>query len=505
MNLDPIKVFIKQRLGLQFAEHSEDSLRRALKTRIARSRATSAAAYLERLRIDEAELHELTSLLTINETYFYREPQHLQLLTGVLAPRMLARQGAAGKMRILSVGCSTGEEPYSIAIALREQYGQTAERLFQISAGDVDRQAVEKARAGIYSAYSFRTLPAALARRYFTTIDDQYRRIDETIHRQVSFHHVNVLAEAYPEDWFGQDVVFFRNVSIYFDAQTRQAIQRRLLALLKPGGALIVGATETLSHNFGLMALQEQDGVFFFCNAPAGQTDPSPRFEKLNSSPRVAKEKPGGISTMRPAAAWKSPLTPLCPREEPALQEAGTPINPGLTRQAVEALYQNALALAREQRFDEALQRLAPLCVGDAPLACCLTLQGHLLLERRDLAGATAAVERALALEAWSVDALILQGRIARFRGDPENAIRHFRQAVYDSPHCWPAHYHLAELYRDNGQAALASREYRIVLRQLEDNGQAVRAAGLLPLAVSIQDLRFLCETQLSRLGQAAG
>ena len=114
------------------------------------------------------------------------------------------------------------------------------------------------------------------------------------------------------------------------------------------------------------------------------------------------------------------------------------------------------------------------------------------------------AVERALALDAWSVDALILQGRIARFRGDLESAIRYFRQAVYDSPHCWPAHYQLAELYRNSGKVALASREYRIVLRQLEDNAQVVRTAGLLPLAVSIQDLRFLCETQLSRLGQTA-
>ena len=504
MNLDPIKAFIKQRLGLQFAEHSEDSLRRALEKRIAGAGVASAAAYLERLGGDEAELHELTSLLTINETYFYREPQHLQLLTGVLAPRMLACRGAAGKVRILSVGCSTGEEPYSIAIALREQYGQTAERLFQISAGDVDRQAVEKARAGIYSAYSFRTLPAALAQRYFTTMDYQHRRIDETIRHQVSFHHVNVLAEAYPEDWFGQDVVFFRNVSIYFDAPTRQAIQRRLQTLLNPGGTLIVGATETLSHDFGLMTLQEQGGVFFFSNSPVGQADPSPRFEKINPSSLVAKEKSGGISTMRPVAAWKSPLTPLCRKEEPALQETGTPIIPGLTRQAVEAHYQDALALAREHRFDEALQRLAPLCADDAPLACCLTLQGHLLLERRDVAGATMAVERALALDAWSVDALILQGRIARFRGDLESAIRYFRQAVYDSPHCWPAHYQLAELYRNSGKVALASREYRIVLRQLEDNAQAVRTAGLLPLAVSIQDLRFLCETQLSRLGQTA-
>jgi chemotaxis protein methyltransferase CheR len=131
------------------------------------------------------------------------------------------------------------------------------------------------------------------------------------------------------------------------------------------------------------------------------------------------------------------------------------------------------------------------------------TLQAHLLLERGDAVGALAAVDRALTRDSWSADAWLLRGRIARLQGDPNDAIRHFRQVVYSAPECWPAHYHLAELYRDRGKIELAVREYRIVLRQLADREQAIRTAGTLPLAMSIQDLRFLCEMQLSRLGQA--
>ncbi|MCB1778117.1 MAG: hypothetical protein KDI50_11850, partial [Candidatus Competibacteraceae bacterium] len=425
MNLEPIKALIKQRLGLQFAGHTEVALRHALEKRKVALDVASIAAYLDRLRVDEAEWHELTSSLTINETYFYREPQHLRLLTEVLAADLLARRNAANKVRILSVGCSTGEEPYSIAIALQERYGLNAARLFQITAGDVDQRALKKARSGLYGAYSFRALPDQLAKRYFTMMSHQHRRINEAIRQQVSLHHVNALVGAYPQDWLGQDVVFFRNVSIYFDAATRKAIQRRLQTLLNPGGYLIVGATETLANDFGCMVLQERDGVFFFAN------------HRVDSSAVDLDQ---------------SLLTPLCqngkpeiyPNGKPEIEDSGASVTSFLIQEPVETRYQHALALAQGHQFDEALRVLAPLCDEDAPLVCCLTLQAHLLFERRDAIGATAVLERALALDAWSVDALLLRGRIARLQGELEDAICYFRQAIYHNPDCWSAHYHLA-------------------------------------------------------------
>ncbi|MDQ5911502.1 MAG: chemotaxis protein methyltransferase CheR [Pseudomonadota bacterium] len=483
MNLGPIKYLIKERLGLQFAEHTEDALRRALAKRLAGTGAASVAAYMQRLDADEAEWHELTSLLTINETYFYREPQHLRLLTGALTTELLTRVAPGKRVRILSMGCSTGEEPYSIAMALREQYGESADRLFEIAAGDVDHQALDKARTGVYGAYSFRALPSELAGRYFTPVDAHHRQIDPALRRLVALRQVNVLAEAYPQDWAGQDVVFFRNVSIYFDAATRRAIHQRLQALLNPGGYLIVSATETLPNDFGLMNLEERDGVFFFVNRLAAQTrTKTPAFAEPLKSPTGSDGRRKDDRQFQP-----DPVKPTPP--DLSTHEVG---------------YQNALMLTREHRFDEALQALALLCVGDAAQSHHWALQAHVLLERGDAVGALAAVERALALDAWSVDALLLQGRIARFQGHLESAIGHFRQVVYSRPDCWPAHYHLAELYRDRGQTALAVREYRIVLRQIADRDGAMQTAGRLPLAMSIQDLRFLCETQLSRLGQTA-
>ena len=507
MNLEPIKRLIKDRLGLHFAEHTEDSLRRALEKRFAGTNTQSVTTYLQCLQADETEWQELTSLLTINETYFYREPQHLRLLTGELTAKLLARPDPGQRVRILSVGCSTGEEPYSIAIALREQYGESADRRFEITAGDVDRQALDKARSGVYGAYSFRALSAELAGRYFTPVDAQHRQIDPAIRRQVSLHHVNVLAGAYPQDWTGQDVVFFRNVSIYFDAATRRIIHQRLQSLLNPGGYLIVSATETLSNDFGLMTLQEQEGVFFFVNRPVSMHLP-PWLKAVQAELSASNGDP--IPPNPPllkGGTERLPLPPL-PRGAGELLNArfGTTSSPRMAEglQTAENRYQKALTLAREQRFDEALHELAPLCAGDATQAHYWILQAYLLLERSNAAEATVAVERALALDAWSIDALLLRGRLARFQGQLEDAIRDFRQVVYVSADCWPAHYHLAELYRDRGQTGLALREYRIVWGQVADRDRALQTAGSLPLAISIQDLRVLCEMQLSRLSQTA-
>ncbi len=490
MNLSPVKAFITARLGLRFEGGAGAHLSEALERRMAGAGTVSAAAYLERLRADEAELHELAGLLTISETYFYREPRHLRLLAETLAPELLARRAGGGKARILSVGCSTGEEPYSIVMALRERYGEAAERLFEVTAGDIDRRALEKARAGLYGAFAFRALPSELRERYFTAAADQRHEIADVVRRQVRLRYFNARAETYPEDLAGQDVVFFRNVSIYFDTAARREMQRRLQALLKPGGYLIVGASETLANDFALMDLGERDGVFLFTNRPAGRRAPSP--------PTGSRHANGArFPAVSPAA-----LANLIPR--PASSRVSTPPAPASDPETAETEYREALELACEKRFEEALRRLAPHCAAGGPSAPHLTLRAHILFERGDAAEAVSAVARALELDPWSVDALLLQGRIARFRGEMERATGYFRQAVYHNPDCWPAHYHLAELYREGGETELARREYRIVLRQLRDD-TATRVTGPWLLAVAIKDLRFLCETRLSRLDAAAG
>ena len=209
MNLAPFKELIKQRCGLIFEGVSEAPLVSGLQKRIAETDAKNASAYYANLQGDDQEFHELVCLLTINETYFYREPAQLQLLVDCLIPRILARKQDASPVRILSAGCSTGEEPYSIAMALREKYGESAAKLFQLAGGDIDKGALDKARTARYTEFSFRSLAPELRERYFERHGKWAWNVKVDLRQQVHFHHLNLLDENYHHALQDYDIIFY--------------------------------------------------------------------------------------------------------------------------------------------------------------------------------------------------------------------------------------------------------------------------------------------------------
>ena len=519
MNLESIQQFIREHLGLNAGTYGNDLWRELLAKRLSTVGARSPEDYLARLRDDETELHTLTSLITINETYFYREPQHLRLLTERLCPERLARRTSEAPVRLLSVGCSTGEEPYSILIALRERYGELADRFFEVNAGDVDRVVLERARTGVYGRFSFRALSPELQERYFMPVDANQFRIDDSLRQRVGFQPLNLLAADYPETLAGQDVIFFRNVSIYFDVPTRQHVLERLKTLLTPGGYLIVGISETLANDFGILTLRERDGVFLFVNEPPAVTRPlfgaapadqvrdaSPRPARHPTGPRIQAGAPKQSASARPLlsasalsagadAPTPAPVTPSRPPKREALDA-----------RAADAIHDEALALAQSERHQAALEHLEPVCAGPEPRPKDLVLKAHLLFELNRIPAAVALANRVLEIDHWNLDALLLLGRGARHQGRATEAIGFLRRAVYHQPEAWPAHFQLAEVYRETGQSDLARREYRIVQRQLDGNTAPVDPGMALigSPSLALGDLRQLCQIRLTRL-EASG
>ncbi|NVZ08531.1 hypothetical protein HW932_04575 [Allochromatium humboldtianum] len=546
MNLESIQHFIREHLGLNAGAYGNDLWRELLVKRLDTVGARSPEDYLARLRDDETELHTLTSLITINETYFYRESQHLRLLTERICPELLARRASDSPVRLLSVGCSTGEEPYSILMALRERYGELAERFFEVNAGDVDRAVLERARAGIYGRFSFRALSPQLQERYFSAVDANYFQIDESLRRRVSFQPLNLLAADYPETLAGQDVVFFRNVSIYFDEPTRRRVLERLKTLLAPGGYLIVGISETLANDFGILTLRERDGVFLFVNEPPGMGTASvtrPLFEAkqkhigsvdrfapapLSRNGRGAKLEPSlansgsAASTRRSNGALvvadakaSSPARAMRPAPPVLHADSGAPISapvpvtrsqplvsPVFDDSAADAIHDEALALAQSERHQAALERLEPLCACPQPRAKDLMLKAYLLFEQDRIADAMALAHQVLESDQWNLEGLLLLGRGARHQKQTTEAVAFLRRAIYHQPEAWPAHFQLAEVYRESGQTELARREYGIVLRQIERDTQGVDPQAILigAPALALGDLHRLCRLRLTRL-----
>jgi chemotaxis protein methyltransferase CheR len=192
------------------------------------------------------ELRSLISALTTNVSQFFRENHHFDLLRQTILPPLLQRAAKGGKVRIWSAGCSNGQEPYSIAMVLNDLEPDLATRDIRILATDIDPEVLAFARAGSYPLTMAEGVPAALLARYFRpdTADPGQRRASEKLSRLISFQELN-LHERWPMQG-AFDVIFCRNVLIYFDAPMQQRLLSRFRDILAPQGWLLLGHSERI-------------------------------------------------------------------------------------------------------------------------------------------------------------------------------------------------------------------------------------------------------------------
>ncbi len=235
---------IQRRLGLFFDDSKAYLLHSRLQTRLVKCRVDGFAQYsryLDEAPTCEAEWDELASLLSNNESYFFRERAQLAVLTGALLDDALRR---TTPLRIWSAACARGEEPYTLAMVLLET-GRIRKEECSIFASDLSPRALERARAGFYHELSFRATPPELIDRYFRPFEGGFF-VEEPVKSMVRFERVNLLDARGVASVGVQDAIFCRNVLIYFDRATQLEVARRFWKALRPGGFLFLGHAESL-------------------------------------------------------------------------------------------------------------------------------------------------------------------------------------------------------------------------------------------------------------------
>ncbi|CAK0763192.1 chemotaxis protein methyltransferase CheR [Gammaproteobacteria bacterium] len=520
-NLAPFKEFIHQRCGLTFEHMGDGLLIKALSQRMAILGITGdcpevGASYLARLQRDESEFHYFTSLITINETYFFREPEQIRLVIDTLLPRLLTNRPANKPIRIFSVGCSTGEEPYSIALALHEKFGDTGTNRFQIIAGDLDQQALGKAREGRYSTFSFRNALDERYRRYFKSGENGLLQLIQTIQNQVQFCYFNLLTDPYPIECHYQDIIFFRNVSLYFDRNTRKILLSRLADLLNQPGYLFVGTSETLSSDFGRLYLQGENNAYYFTNTPQPDLNAdgsSTIGHNLRASQAKVPPLPSLPTTQYPATPTRAITTLLTPsllmpglpriNQATAFLPVPDPAPQAPTHKGAIAPppdFQKLLILVREKRYDQALAAIQKGLAHQPNDYHLRHLKAYLHFHRRQLEEAEQEVKKVLEEQPWSLDAFLLLGKIYHYANRTKEAIYWFQKALYVQSGCWEAHYYLADIYLLTGQPEQAAREYRLVLKQMTSTNANDSETSFFPLAVPLTEVGALCKHHLATL-----
>jgi len=251
---------IYRRTGLWFADSSKYLLQKRLSPRARELNFETFQKYYYFLQYDpraDAEFDEIYDLVTTKETYFFREPAQLTAFVEEIIPDILSRK-TVRKVRVWSAGCASGEEPYSIAVLLQE--ARTYDRAtIEIFASDISSEVLVRARKGQYRETAFRTTDPTLRDKYFTRQQDGCWRISDEIRNRVSFGRLNLYDEPRVSLLGNVDVIFCRNVIIYFDDASKRMVINNFYNRLIDGGYLLLGHSEsliTLSTQFKLKHLK---------------------------------------------------------------------------------------------------------------------------------------------------------------------------------------------------------------------------------------------------------
>lgn len=241
--------FLYRRTGMSFSRDKRYFIDRRLEDRIAATGSPSFQAYFSLLRADaDHEIEYLINSFTVNETYFYREDHQLQCMTSNLLAGIVGRRPPVSSIRIWSIPCSTGEEPYSIALWLMENWRQVDNYNIEIVGSDIDTRALKAAVNGIYGDRALMRLSRQIVDRYFKPVAEGKYEIDEGLRGSIEFTRANLIDVKDMERYRDFDLIFCRNVLIYFDDASRRQAAENLYDCLRPGGYICLGHSESMSR-----------------------------------------------------------------------------------------------------------------------------------------------------------------------------------------------------------------------------------------------------------------
>jgi chemotaxis protein methyltransferase CheR len=483
-DLDRFRAVIVGRLGLHFEDSRLAFLGEVLQRRLGQLGRPSQA-YLDDLeqKLSASEINALARELTVCETYFFRNVEQFRALAEVALPECMRARKTQGTLRLLSAGCASGEEAYSIAIVARETITDPTWDV-QIRAVDVNSTALEKAVAARYSPWALRDTPVNQRRRWFRP-DGREMLLDETLRQSVRIGAGNLVrddAELWPVD--GYDVIFCRNVLMYFaPEQMRLAIQR-IARSLAPGGFLFLGHAETLRGVSDAFHLRHTHGTFYYQrqedSASASPTVAS--LETCTNAPQasIATFDETWVETIRSATERVASLVPLVPTGSAPRSKIAWDSTP-------------ALDLLRMERFTDALENLRSRPSESEHGPDTLLLEAALLVQTGQFAMAEVTCRRLIAIDEENSGAHYLLALCREHAGDPIGAGEYDRIAAYLDPAFAMPRLHLGFLARRAGDSETARRElgHALILLKREETSRIMLFGG----GFSRKALIALCES----------
>lgn len=246
--------YFYKKTGIHFTDSKRYFVDKRIENSIRSSPHDTFAAWFAALRVSEGteSFQELVNQFTVNETYFLREDYQFDALVRSVLPMVVAQRGGLnqllGPIKVLSLPCSTGEEPYSIALRMLEEWEHMDAVDVEIHGADIDSSVLEKARHGSYGERSLQRVPKPWLSKYFERVGAGRFQMDQGIRSAITFHQMNICDTAAMRILRDFDVIFCRNVLIYFDELSSRRAAENLYGAMRPGGYLFLGHSESMSR-----------------------------------------------------------------------------------------------------------------------------------------------------------------------------------------------------------------------------------------------------------------
>ncbi|HTD02582.1 protein-glutamate O-methyltransferase CheR [Undibacterium sp.] len=489
--LSRFRGMMAQLLGLNIDELRLSWLDELLRRR-AHANGNNCAGYLDELagaRIQAGELAVLAQELTVTETYFFRNPSHFSALVDIALPARLAARAGRQHLHILSAGCASGEEAYSMAIAVREHFPHAAHHI-TITAIDFNPAALGKAQQAQYSSWSLRDVAADTQARWFKNANNSFL-LDQEVRQAVKFERRNLALDD-PDFWWDSrfDIVFCRNVLMYFTLEQAQAAMRRIALSLAPDGYLFMGHAETLrglSNDFHLCHTHET--FYYQRKAPQAASEsaaghaakPGRRWQEVS----VAGDT-SWIETIQAASERIHDIT-AAPTRRPA-EQLSRPVRPVLN-------LDHAMEYLHKERFDRVLEQIGILPKEHANDTDVLLLKAVSLCHSGASMAAEEVCRELLGYDELNAGAHYVLALCRESAGDMQNAIDQDQMAAYLDPAFAMPRLHMGLLANRRGDkaAAMAALNQALLLLQQEDPSRILLFGG----GFKREALLALCRSQL--------
>jgi chemotaxis protein methyltransferase CheR len=493
MNEEELALFQEYLLihsGLHFDQSNIKILERGLQRRM---RAIGARDYRDYLRYLEKfgesrqEQKKLLGLLTVGETYFFRYLAHFDALIHHVLPELIVRNRTRRSLRIWSAGCSTGEEPYTLAMLLCEHFPQLADWDVQILGTDINKVALRRASEGSYGPRALRVTDAVYREKYFQRAGSAYV-VDARIRDMVRFAYLNLQTGAFPSADNGTsdvDILFCRNVMIYFRLGTTRRIVEKFSRCLSPGGFLFLGHAETLINISDRFQRQHQAGGFYY------QLRGEETAGKFPALPCL----PPPVKAVRPPPRSPQPSPPVPPPAFPL--PAAVPSAPDLQElfARAEQEFDRENFRTASQGYDTILRHM-PRHVG------AMVGKGFILANEGLYEQALEVCTQALAVDDLRPEVYFLRGLICELQNHLEGALVEYRKALLLDMEFIMPHYNLSKVFWRLGRPRDARRELNNTVRLLEKTADeaTIPYSGGLSRAVFLE----VCRDDSGQLAQQA-